>query len=190
MECSICKHRGIAKGTLLCPRCGSLVERDEIMHQEDPSLVAAKELSLLKGKVVELASKKERFQEKINSQKLTIYLLGASLLLVLFLYFNKSDSKSAEAVLYQELKDAIAAQSHEIKVVKKELQLLNTPEPKEDYLTYTVKKGDSLAKIAGHFYGDFAYYEEIASINELSPPFLLRSGDQLKLKFVDDLANK
>ena len=93
-------------------------------------------------------------------------------------------------LLYQELKDALSSHSHELKEVKREVSALNhvEPPPKDEFLSYTVKKGDSLAKIASEYYGSFEYYQEIAKLNNLTHPFILRSGDKLKLKISPDFS--
>jgi nucleoid-associated protein YgaU len=55
------------------------------------------------------------------------------------------------------------------------------PEPEADF--YTVQKGDSLSKIAKHFYGDMMRYPEIFEANKpmLTHPDLIYPGQVLRV---------
>jgi nucleoid-associated protein YgaU len=48
-------------------------------------------------------------------------------------------------------------------------------------LTYTVKSGDSLSKIAKRFYGDMNHYKAIASHNGIANPDRIDVGQEIKL---------
>ncbi len=48
-------------------------------------------------------------------------------------------------------------------------------------LTYTVKSGDTLSKIAKRFYGDVNHYHQIAAANGIANPDLINVGQELKL---------
>ncbi len=48
-------------------------------------------------------------------------------------------------------------------------------------LTYQVKSGDTLSKIAKRFYGDANHYHQIASANSIDNPDLIKVGQELKL---------
>jgi nucleoid-associated protein YgaU len=48
-------------------------------------------------------------------------------------------------------------------------------------LTYTVKSGDTLSKIAKRFYGDVNHYQQIAAANGIPNPDLIKVGQELKL---------
>lgn len=53
------------------------------------------------------------------------------------------------------------------------------PEPKEETITYTVQKGDTLSKIASK-YG--TTYQELAKLNNIANPNLIYAGQVLKIK--------
>jgi len=46
---------------------------------------------------------------------------------------------------------------------------------------YVVQAGDSLSKIAKHFYGDAQKYERIAKANDIENPDLIKVGQQLEI---------
>ena len=46
---------------------------------------------------------------------------------------------------------------------------------------YTVKPGDSLSKIAEHYYGDQMEYKKIAHYNNISTPDLIQPGQKLRI---------
>jgi len=46
---------------------------------------------------------------------------------------------------------------------------------------YIVQAGDSLSKIAKHFYGDAQKYERIAKANAIDNPDLIKVGQQLEI---------
>ncbi|MCI0525008.1 MAG: LysM peptidoglycan-binding domain-containing protein [Acidobacteria bacterium] len=48
-------------------------------------------------------------------------------------------------------------------------------------LTYTVKSGDTLSKIAKRFYGDPNHYHQIAAANGIANPDRIDVGQELKL---------
>ena len=48
-------------------------------------------------------------------------------------------------------------------------------------LTYSVKSGDTLSKIAKRFYGDANHYHQIAAANGIDNPDLIQVGQELKL---------
>jgi nucleoid-associated protein YgaU len=48
-------------------------------------------------------------------------------------------------------------------------------------LTYTVKSGDTLSKIAKRFYGDINDYKQIAAANGIDNPDLIKVGQEIKL---------
>ena len=48
-------------------------------------------------------------------------------------------------------------------------------------LTYTVKSGDTLSKIAKRFYGDANHYHQIAAANGIDNPDRIDVGQELKL---------
>jgi nucleoid-associated protein YgaU len=48
-------------------------------------------------------------------------------------------------------------------------------------LTYTVKSGDTLSKIAKRFYGDANHYHQIAAANSIDNPDLIKVGQEVKL---------
>jgi nucleoid-associated protein YgaU len=48
-------------------------------------------------------------------------------------------------------------------------------------LTYTVKSGDTLSKIAKRFYGDMNHYHEIAKFNGIANPDRIDVGQEIKL---------
>ena len=47
--------------------------------------------------------------------------------------------------------------------------------------TYTVKKGDTLSKIAKYFYGDSSLYGGIVTANNIKNPDLIHTGDKLQI---------
>lgn len=47
--------------------------------------------------------------------------------------------------------------------------------------TYTVKAGDSLSKIARDVLGDMARWPEIAKLNAIAAPYVIRVGQLLEL---------
>ena len=47
--------------------------------------------------------------------------------------------------------------------------------------TYTVKKGDTLCKIAKYFYGDSSLYGGIVTANNIKNPDLIHTGDKLQI---------
>ncbi len=48
-------------------------------------------------------------------------------------------------------------------------------------LTYTVKSGDTLSKIAKRFYGEANHYHQIAAANGIDNPDKIEVGQELKL---------
>ena len=46
---------------------------------------------------------------------------------------------------------------------------------------YVVQAGDSLSKIAKHFYGDAQKYERIAKANDIDNPDLIKVGQELEI---------
>ena len=46
---------------------------------------------------------------------------------------------------------------------------------------YVVQAGDSLSKIAKHFYGDAQKYERIAKANDIDNPDLIKVGQKLEI---------
>jgi len=48
-------------------------------------------------------------------------------------------------------------------------------------LTYKVKSGDTLSKIAKRFYGDMNHYHQIAAANGIANPDMINVGQELKL---------
>ena len=46
---------------------------------------------------------------------------------------------------------------------------------------YVVQAGDSLSKIAKHFYGDAQQYERIAKANDIDNPDLIKVGQKLEI---------
>ncbi len=48
-------------------------------------------------------------------------------------------------------------------------------------LSYTVKSGDTLSKIAKRFYGDANHYHQIAAANGIDNPDRINVGQELKL---------
>jgi nucleoid-associated protein YgaU len=58
---------------------------------------------------------------------------------------------------------------------------LPTPEP--TYQTYTIESGDSLSKIARHFYGDASKWRQIFEANRdvIKDPDLIHPGHTIKI---------
>jgi len=62
-------------------------------------------------------------------------------------------------------------------IVKSVHHMPDRPVPK----TYRVKSGDTLPKVATFFYGDQAYWHQIAKLNKIPHPLHLRVGSVIKM---------
>lgn len=60
-------------------------------------------------------------------------------------------------------------------------QVTQKSKAKEKASTYTVKKGDTLWKIAKNYYGNGNKYEKIATANKLKSPYKLKDGQKLTI---------
>jgi len=57
------------------------------------------------------------------------------------------------------------------------------PTPESTYQTYTIESGDSLSKIARHFYGDASKWRQIFEANRdvIKDPDLIHPGHTIKI---------
>lgn len=65
-------------------------------------------------------------------------------------------------------------------IIRTKHHLPDRPVPK----TYRVKKGDTLPKVAAYFYGDQGMWHQIAKLNKIGHPLVLRVGHVLKMPSV------
>ncbi len=190
MNCSICEMKGIPHGELLCPRCGSLVDRDEIIYQENDKLISLKEQSVLKGKLVELANKKGRYEAQISNQKIMIGLLSMAFLWLMWSWWPQKtqiETVEVEAPINIELRNELSSSNKRIKELEKKLEGLMMN--KMEYDIYVVKPGDTLSKIVGRVYNDLTVKDEILRINNIPNENYLVPGDSIKLFKPEQLQN-
>lgn len=57
----------------------------------------------------------------------------------------------------------------------------NSPQPKKSSESYTVKAGDTLTNISKRFYGTTSNYNELAKVNGISNPNIIRVGQVLSI---------
>lgn len=160
-NCPICNKAGLpdyTKNSVICPQCNSDLKSFLLLHSIST--------------------------HKKNTA--TPYLIiGFSLLTVVFLgLFLKTNSSKNELVTKNTnlinsnlcLSDSINQLNNTI------INIDKMPDNKEVAITYTVKKGDYLYKIAHFFYGDGSKYKQIEADNHLVQPYTLKVGQVLIIK--------
>lgn len=104
----------------------------------------------------------------------------------------KEDTKNASDVIAEvKLKKYVEFKTKTIKIIKEQpvpkstpnRETKNSPEPKKEAQTYTVKSGDSLWAIAKKFYGNGKLYPKIADANKdkIKNPNLIYPGQLLTI---------
>lgn len=94
--------------------------------------------------------------------------------------FAEGVAKACVDVIVKKAKLKLKKEETEAKKEEKETKKEETVATNTDYLTYTVKKGDSLWKIAKSLLGNGSKYTEIASLNNIKDNFIY-AGQVLKI---------
>jgi nucleoid-associated protein YgaU len=161
--CPVCKKAGLDNYTsthIICPNCESDLKPYLLLH------------SLPKSK----------------SNKISLFVIGGMVLLVLalsFIFYNSIEDKNQrlniniKAVLqYQDTIKLLNSAITQIKNIKPG----NNTIDQEVIIQYKVKNGDYPSKIAEFFYNDWKMYSKIETDNNLLQPYILKVGQVLIIK--------
>jgi hypothetical protein len=160
-NCPICNQAGLPDFRLqhtICPQCNSDLRPYLLLNS----------ISKTKGK--------ER-----------IHLLAISLLTICCLWLLFSLSRNAKEYnrYVAESTETIQMLQDSVDIYKKNINKFNNgAQTKEIVVTYIIKKGDSMWKIAHLFYGKGSLYKNIEKDNNLQKPYSLRTGQLLNIKLI------
>jgi len=124
-------------------------------------LLKKQKLILLKGMIDSVGVKVKNLEMDLNGEKVTIY----------------------GTVKKQEEKERVILALGNVGGISKVDDRLSVTKPAEESKFYTVKRGDSLSKIAKRFYGDPKKYKQLFEANQppLKDPNKIFPGQQLRI---------
>jgi nucleoid-associated protein YgaU len=160
-NCPICNKAGLpdyTKTEVVCPQCNSDLKSFLLLHSIS---------TFKKGKVIPY---------------LTVVF---SLLAVVFLclFFRMNSTKNELVTKNTNLTNSnVCLADSVIQLNNTIIKFTEATENQVATITYTVKKGDYLYKIAHFFYGDGSKYKQIEADNNLVQPYTLRVGQVLTIK--------
>jgi LysM repeat protein len=163
-NCPVCKKTGLPDyrtEEVVCPQCNSNL----------------KAFKLLSG----LSLHKPTTKRTIIS----IGIISILSILLLWQFLSNSKTETAKAALDQIPTNTVVDSSEFYKKRIAELQnevTVKNSKQEEATVSYTIKKGDCLTKIAQVFYNDWQRFEEIEKMNNLVKPYNLRVGQTIKIK--------
>ena len=138
-----------------------IIQMEKELAQKQEELLRKQKLVLLKGMVDSSGVKVKGLELDYNGEKVTVY--GQV----------KTQAEKEKVILSLGNVGGVAQVDDRISVTK--------PEPEATF--YTVKRGDSLSKIAKNFYGDPKLYMKIFEANQpmLKDPNLIYAGQSLRI---------
>ena len=177
MRCPVCKKDGLLVTIKVCPRCESQITSDYEL-EDSSDKIQKKEFSLLKGKVVEMAQKKERAEQK--NSRLRAYLVMMGLILFSFFLFRKSPAPELIEKESGPVIDGLKQEVQSLQKTNRDLEeRISARSSKE--IKYVIRKGDNLTQISRLFYNDPNALVKIASQNKIRIPDRIIEGDTLTL---------
>ncbi|MEO1436554.1 MAG: LysM domain-containing protein [Bacteroidota bacterium] len=180
MRCPTCGKDGLIITAKICPRCDTQLTSDYELD-DAPALLHRKTHSLLKGKVVELARRKEKLEQK--NSRLIGYLTIASLIILSSLVLKSAPEPEIVQQNNQGLVDSLHAQlskkHHQIQQL--EQQLSNRS---KDSIEYIIQPGDNLTKISQLFYNEDSLLFSIAGENGIPIPDKILAGDTILIYLI------
>ncbi|MEM7104424.1 MAG: hypothetical protein AAF502_14905 [Bacteroidota bacterium] len=180
MRCPTCKKDGLLITTKICPRCETQITSDYEL-EDSAEKIHLKEYSLLRGKIVELAQKKERAEQKNSRTRAYLILMGLMLFAVLM--FRKTPAPIIETVESGPKIQQLEEQQAKLEATIEDLQdQLGNRTPEK--IIYEIQKGDNLTKISNLFYNDPDLLTAIAMENNIPIPDRIIEGDTLEILLV------
>jgi nucleoid-associated protein YgaU len=163
-NCPVCNKTGLPDfktEEVICPQCNS-------------NLKAFKLLSGMSAR-------------RPGSNKAYVYIGTISILVVILLWqiLRNNTHPSSQGELSQAPQivsfDSTKAYKERIRELEDSLSAKNSVQGVAT-VSYSIKKGDCLSKIAQMFYNDWRRFDEIEKINNLVKPYNLRVGQIIKVK--------
>ncbi len=177
MHCPTCNKSGLLVTTTVCPRCETQITSDYDL-EDNREMLYKKEHSLLKGKVVELAQKKERAEEKNGRYKGYLTVLG----LLLFSIFMFKKTPAPVMVENTKAIDSLYLENTNLQNQIEELKN-QTPLSTPNSIKYEVQEGDNLMKISRLFYNNDTLLSKLMEVNNIRNKHKIRRGDTLTIYF-------
>lgn len=167
MNCPICQKAGISNEIQYCPQCNS-------------DLSAFKLVDGIENKI------------KNRTRKSVVIVITSFTVGVLITYYISNfssvtittESKIAQSINSQSEKDSIGIYKQRYYLVKEEIDSLKKTK-KITLFNYKVKSGDNLSTIANWFFGDTERAGEIARLNNIANPNLIKVNQILKIQIVE-----
>ncbi|MFL5765940.1 MAG: LysM peptidoglycan-binding domain-containing protein [Bacteroidia bacterium] len=167
-NCPVCNKTGLPDyrtEAVVCPQCNSNL----------------KAFKLLSGLFAHKPTTKRSF--------ISIGIIGVLFILLLWQFLSNQKTETTKTTLDQVPTNTVADSSEFYKKRITELQnnlAVKNSQQEESTVSYTIKKGDCLTKIALMFYNDWQRFEEIEKLNNLVKPYNLRVGQTIKIKLKNE----
>lgn len=179
MRCPTCGKSGLIITAKICPRCDTQLTSDYELD-DAPELLYRKTHSLLKGKVVELARRKEKLEQK--NSRLVAYLTVSLLIILSSLVLKRKPVETLVPSTETEdsLRKVLLERDQALIDLEKNLESGKT----KDSIYYVIQPGDNLTKISRLFYNEDSLLFEIAGKNSIQIPDRIIKGDTLTIYFI------
>lgn len=163
-NCPVCNKTGLPDyktQEVVCPQCNSNL----------------KAFKLLSGLATHEPATKRPF--------ISIGIVTLLVVLLLWQFLSHQKVETTKVTLDQTPPNPVTDSSQSYKKRIAELQdslAVKNYKQNEAIVSYTIKKGDCLTKLAQTFYNDWQRFEEIERLNSLVKPYNLRVGQIIKIK--------
>ncbi|MEM6723484.1 MAG: hypothetical protein AAF598_05560 [Bacteroidota bacterium] len=179
MRCPTCGKDGLIITAKICPRCDTQLTSDYELD-DAPALLHRKTHSLLKGKVVELARRKEKLEQK--NSRLIGYLTIAALIILSSLVIKKNptvEGPPKDFALLDSLNTQLNDKDQKIQRLVQQLSIRT-----KDSVEYIIQPGDNLTKISRLFYNEDSLLFTIAGENGIPVPDKILAGDTIMIYLI------
>lgn len=167
MNCPICQKAGISNEVKYCPQCNS-------------DLSAFKLIDGIENEI------KNRTKKNVITA-ITSLVIGGLLTYSILSFSSKivfTESKKSQSIISKHRKDSIEIYKRRYDIIKDEIDSLKESKSLAT-INYKVKPGDNLSTIANMFFNDIKKAEEIARLNNIANPNLIKVNQVLKIQIME-----